>query len=429
MIGYKSAALATLLPWISADYGSSSAFSPSEPESATAESAENSPVQLDESQNIFNPSNWTVHDAWKLTQDVTSVRSKKHEEGDFFRTVTNPNAFDRVQDGLILRNYADSMLEAFLTEEATIAGPTVSDLLVHGCWCAKLIPNPFMAYLGGAEPVDILDEICRNWIRMRNCNDRLDGGSCNIDGSSSQQKLINGEYTLTIDPDNVGNSECKGNNADQCSDDTCEIDLYFMKQIRDYLVSSEGQDWVINGLTEVTGAGTCAASPDNNVVRVCSGDIPNLVPLQSAEAVFEKAAEQYLDDGWSTTGNADTPVVYKLFNTYQNWYSARDYCPTIADGASLAAVYDADEAVLVHALGAGASAWLGGNDIASERNWKWVVGKNGVEDTVSYTRWWYGEPNNVGYGGEDCMEKYTNGYWNDIPCTNSKIVICQIRSF
>merc|ERR1711881_547664 len=103
---------------------------------------------------------------------------------------------------------------------------------------------------------------------MRNCNDRLDGGSCNVDGSSSQQNLINGEFTLTIDPDSLNDSECTAG-ADACSDDTCEIDLYFMKQIRDFLVSSEGQSWVLGGLVEVTGAGTCAAAPDNNVVRVC----------------------------------------------------------------------------------------------------------------------------------------------------------------
>jgi hypothetical protein len=407
----KSACLAALLPWIAAD-----------------------DVDIrDEPERIrVNYSNMTVIEAHTVAFDV-SVRPKPKPEGfdAFARTVTNPNAIDRVQDGIILRNYADILLEDFLTNENTIAAPTVSDILVHGCWCAKLVPNPFMAHLGGPEPVDVLDEICKNWIKTRNCNDRLSGGSCNIDGSSSQQPLINGEYTLVIDPDTLNNSECKAvgaGSADQCSEDSCNIDLYFMKQIRDYMVSSEGQQWVLNGLTEVTGAGTCADAPDNNAIRVCSGDVPNLNPLQSAEAVFEKAAEQYIEDGWATTGDTEVPVVYKLFNQYMDWYEARDYCTTIHPDASIASVYTADEATLVHSLGAGASAWLGGNDISREGTWVWAVGNDGVnEDSISYSRWWYGEPNNA--GNEDCMEKYTTGYWNDIPCNRDKIVICQIRSF
>ena len=51
-------------------------------------------------------------------------------------------------------------------------------ILSHGCWCKKLDPmSASDKNLGGADPVDELDRLCKLWVQIRLCC-RLEGGSC-----------------------------------------------------------------------------------------------------------------------------------------------------------------------------------------------------------------------------------------------------------
>lgn len=77
--------------------------------------------------------------------------------------------------------------------------------------------------------------------------------------------------------------------------------------------------------------------------------------------------------------------------------------------------------------------WMGGGDMATEGDWKWLSGpeagtsfwsgtSSGGPVGNSYANWSSGEPNdyNNGNPGEDCAEFYiATGKWNDLPCTNS----------
>ena len=63
--------------------------------------------------------------------------------------------------------------------------------------------------------------------------------------------------------------------------------------------------------------------------------------------------------------------------------------------------------------------WIGLNDEAVEGTFVWYD-----QSPVTYTNWASGEPNNNG-SGEDCVQIYPDGRWNDLPCGigNAKSVI------
>lgn len=65
------------------------------------------------------------------------------------------------------------------------------------------------------------------------------------------------------------------------------------------------------------------------------------------------------------------------------------------------------------------SAYIGFNDLSEEGVFKWLSGKEAV-----YTNWNEGEPNDSATN-EDCGALYTNGKWNDLPCTRATSFICE----
>ncbi|XP_060244306.1 mannose-binding protein C isoform X2 [Meriones unguiculatus] len=64
-------------------------------------------------------------------------------------------------------------------------------------------------------------------------------------------------------------------------------------------------------------------------------------------------------------------------------------------------------------------AFLGITDMEWEDNFVDLTGNK-----VDYTNWNGGEPNNVG-GAEDCVVLLSSGKWNDIPCSDSFLVVCE----
>lgn len=63
--------------------------------------------------------------------------------------------------------------------------------------------------------------------------------------------------------------------------------------------------------------------------------------------------------------------------------------------------------------------FLGINDIQTEGSFKYLNG-----DPIIYSNWQQGEPNND-KGRENCVEVLVNGKWNDRPCGERRLILCE----
>ena len=179
-------------------------------------------------------------------EDIVSLRIQGGGQTIAFTEIEafgNPFTNFYQPENLVLRNYAPDLLSQFVNRSNIIsddADEITNKLLSHGCWCAKLDKhNPYLEFLGGPDPVDELDELCKNWFKCRNCNDRLTGGSCNVLGVNSNELLKARSYTLEEDPAEnfIDTVHCVVNSEspDACADETCSIDILYLKDIYNYL--------------------------------------------------------------------------------------------------------------------------------------------------------------------------------------------------
>jgi flagellin-like hook-associated protein FlgL len=97
---------------------------------------------------------------------------------------------------------------------------------------------------------------------------------------------------------------------------------------------------------------------------------------------------------------------YELVNGSFTWDEAKADAET--KGGQLATIKSADEKDAIKQVIGAQKVWIGGTDEASEGQWKWVDGSD-----VVYQNWntMPIEPN--GGTGENHLEMYTNGTWND----------------
>lgn len=66
--------------------------------------------------------------------------------------------------------------------------------------------------------------------------------------------------------------------------------------------------------------------------------------------------------------------------------------------------------------------WMDGSDQITEGLWVWAS----TMETIRYTNWEQGEPNNYIGIDEDCLELYLSNFkWNDIRCTHANHFICE----
>lgn len=116
---------------------------------------------------------------------------------------------------------------------------------------------------------------------------------------------------------------------------------------------------------------------------------------------------------------------YEFYADCADWQTAKRFCEQ--KGGHLVTVTDTSENSAIIANSTGLSRtryWIGLTDIQIESQWKWING-----ESVSFTNWDTGEPNNA-FGAEDYAEiLLSNGKWNDtkgFSCTYLNIgFICE----
>lgn len=125
---------------------------------------------------------------------------------------------------------------------------------------------------------------------------------------------------------------------------------------------------------------------------------------------------------------------YAYYSTARTWSAARTACQSLTDG-DLVQIRSNLMNETVQNLIPG-DAWIGATDSATEGNFFWVGddisfwegGQGGVTTNSQYSRWdpATNEPNNQG-GNEDCGHmRNSNGFWNDLGCTDTMAYVCEI---
>jgi len=162
-----------------------------------------------------------------------------------------------------------NVLEVFLEKD------DYTDVLQHGCWCARLNPEADHSILGGNRMLDLngdgspddhgLDILCKEWIMARQCN-KLVGGSCN------EQTGTPTDDPYTIDFSHPSNYTCTDTN--DCQLDSCEIDAYYAFEIYNFI-----EDHGV--LLHQAQTGDCK-DPDVVIVpqqRECTGTVPDALQI------------------------------------------------------------------------------------------------------------------------------------------------------
>jgi len=128
-----------------------------------------------------------------------------------------------------LQEAANELSPIFLNDASNF--PT--EIFDHGCWCGKLNALP-SAGLGG-NPIDDLDQLCKDWSKARRCS-RVNGGTC----ESASALILSSSYQVEYDfaAGATGTQLCP--DSDACLSETCQIDSYYINLIKAWRTANPG---------------------------------------------------------------------------------------------------------------------------------------------------------------------------------------------
>ena len=118
-------------------------------------------------------------------------------------------------------------------------------------------------------------------------------------------------------------------------------------------------------------------------------------------------------------------VFYCLISTDATFDEAQLDCANRPENASLVTIDNADiNNFITYFAGGRGRAWIGATDQETEGVWKWPNG-----NTLDFTNWRTGQPNNYG-GSQNCaaLNYRDAGKWDDVDCETRRPYICKRRS-
>jgi len=176
------------------------------------------------------------------TQEITTTRKETPTQetvtpepttSDFFIVLSDPttSAVTTVSIDYTLIDGASQLFSTFNPTHSLVRFVNSQDILSHGCWCAKLArANSGNSELGGPKTTDVLDNICRSWIKARKCSEMV--GACKnfLDFGA----LYDIQYTSGL-----VDAVCL-NTENECLMESCEIDVSFVILVEEFMAENQG---------------------------------------------------------------------------------------------------------------------------------------------------------------------------------------------
>nr|XP_020766965.1 collectin-43-like isoform X2 [Odocoileus virginianus texanus]XP_020766966.1 collectin-43-like isoform X2 [Odocoileus virginianus texanus] len=161
--------------------------------------------------------------------------------------------------------------------------------------------------------------------------------------------------------------------------------------------------------------GDCAFSEVNTLRQRMTNLEGEVQRLQNTVSQYRKAA-------LFPPGLAVREKIFKTADVVKSYSDAQQVCREA--GGQLASPRSAaeNEAVTQLASAQKKHAYLSMNDNTTEGRFTYPTG-----ESLVYSNWASGEPNNKAKDGgpENCLEIYSDGKWNDIECSEQRLVICE----
>nr|CAI9711774.1 unnamed protein product [Rangifer tarandus platyrhynchus] len=136
---------------------------------------------------------------------------------------------------------------------------------------------------------------------------------------------------------------------------------------------------------------------------------------------LQKGFSQYKKVVLFPDGLAVGEKIFKTAGAVKSYSDARQVCREAKGQLASPRSAAENEAVAQLVRAKNHDAFLGMNDISTEGRFTYSTG-----ESLVYSNWANGEPNNNNAGQpENCVQIYSEGKWNDIPCSTELLVICE----
>ncbi|XP_043332177.1 collectin-46 [Cervus canadensis] len=136
---------------------------------------------------------------------------------------------------------------------------------------------------------------------------------------------------------------------------------------------------------------------------------------------LQNAFSQYKKAVLFPDGLAVGEKIFKTAGAVKSYSDAQQVCREARGQLASPRSAAENEAVAQLVRAKNNDAFLSMNDISTEGRFTYPTG-----ESLVYSNWANGEPNNNNAGQpENCVQIYSEGKWNDVPCSTELLVICE----